>query len=332
MGADRARAAFVVAAAAIACLAAGWVAWAPLGASIVAVFLFAGPHNWLEARFFLSQMPARWGPLRAYFLIGIGGVVALTAGFIAIPIVARAQNWRPESWSAASSTWHTFVLLWLATLVYLRGRQQNAVTPRRDWTWAFPAALVLIAAAWMFPQPWDLLLVYLHPIIALWFLDLTLRRRKPAWVSAYRGVLCAVPVLLACVWVIHLRSPALVGQDMLTMRITHHAGADAIASIPPQVLVATHVLLEILHYAVWVIAIPLITLGPSAVVSLERIPLARAGAGWRWGVVGMMTAGLVVVLVLWAGFLVNYPLTRDVYFAVAVAHVLAEAPFLLRQI
>jgi hypothetical protein len=27
---------------------------APLGFSIVTVFLFAGPHNWMEARFFLS--------------------------------------------------------------------------------------------------------------------------------------------------------------------------------------------------------------------------------------------------------------------------------------
>ena len=39
---------------------------------------------------------------------------------------------------------------------------------------------------------------------------------------------------------------------------------------------------------------------------------------------------LLVSLVLWAGFLSNYPLTRDIYFTVAMLHVLAEAPFLLR--
>ena len=31
----------------------------PIGVSIVAVFLCAGPHNWVEARYFLSRLPAR---------------------------------------------------------------------------------------------------------------------------------------------------------------------------------------------------------------------------------------------------------------------------------
>ena len=45
-----------------------------------------------------------------------------------------------------------------------------------------------------------------------------------------------------------------------------------------------------------------------------------------------MMAGGVMVLLLWACFLVDYPTTRDVYFTVAMLHVLAEAPFLLRMI
>jgi hypothetical protein len=39
-----------------------------------------------------------------------------------------------------------------------------------------------------------------------------------------------------------------------------------------------------------------------------------------------------VVAVLWLGFSVNYTATRDIYFTVAIAHVLAEAPFLLRML
>ena len=39
---------------------------------------------------------------------------------------------------------------------------------------------------------------------------------------------------------------------------------------------------------------------------------------------------VIVVLLLWGCFLANYPLTRDVYFTVALLHVLAEVPFLLR--
>jgi hypothetical protein len=36
------------------------------------------------------------------------------------------------------------------------------------------------------------------------------------------------------------------------------------------------------------------------------------------------------MLVLWGGFVADYPLTRDIYFTVAMLHVLAEVPFLLR--
>jgi hypothetical protein len=33
----------------------------------------------------------------------------------------------------------------------------------------------------------------------------------------------------------------------------------------------------------------------------------------------------------WVGFLVDYPVTRSLYFTVALVHVLAEIPFLVRE-
>ena len=42
--------------------------------------------------------------------------------------------------------------------------------------------------------------------------------------------------------------------------------------------------------------------------------------------------GVLVVLGFWASFMADYPVTRDVYFTVALAHVLAEVPFLLRTL
>ena len=44
----------------------------------------------------------------------------------------------------------------------------------------------------------------------------------------------------------------------------------------------------------------------------------------------MLIFGAAVMLLLWCGFLTDYPTTRDVYFTVAMLHVLAEFPFLLR--
>src|SRR5688500_19803468 len=63
------------------CLLAGF---APLGFSIATVVLFAGPHNWLEARYILTRMPARWGPLTLYFTLGIAGVVMLAGSIAAL--------------------------------------------------------------------------------------------------------------------------------------------------------------------------------------------------------------------------------------------------------
>src|SRR6266513_1838230 len=70
-----------------AALIAGWL---PIAFSIVTVFLFAGPHNWVEARYFLSRLPARWGRLQGFFLLGFSGVLALTAGFAGLPYLLTA--------------------------------------------------------------------------------------------------------------------------------------------------------------------------------------------------------------------------------------------------
>src|SRR5256885_1421453 len=81
--------AFVCAALGIAVAAAVLAGWAPLRFSIVTVFLFAGPHNWLEARYFLSRMPARWGRLRGFFLLAFAGIFSLTAGFCVLLYLAE---------------------------------------------------------------------------------------------------------------------------------------------------------------------------------------------------------------------------------------------------
>ena len=49
-------------------------------------------------------------------------------------------------------------------------------------------------------------------------------------------------------------------------------------------------------------------------------------------IAAILIGGLFVVGILWMGFSFDYAATRDIYFAVAMAHVLAEAPFLLRML
>src|SRR5207248_6779002 len=69
-------------------LAVAWAflaGWAPLGCSVLTVLLCAGPHNWMEARYFLGRLPARWGKLRGFFVLACAGALGLTAAFAALP-------------------------------------------------------------------------------------------------------------------------------------------------------------------------------------------------------------------------------------------------------
>ena len=105
-------------------------------------------------------------------------------------------------------------------------------------------------------------------------------------------------------------------------------------------LVTVHLFLEMLHYAVWLVALPLIARVGQSVVQpdsrrvwqLASIPVARHSRGFPKLIGSLLVLGLAVVVLMWIGFSVDYATTRDVYFTVAIAHVLAEAPFLLKMI
>jgi hypothetical protein len=92
-----------------------------------------------------------------------------------------------------------------------------------------------------------------------------------------------------------------------------------------------HLFLEMLHYAVWIVALPLIA-SSVRFWDVKTVPVARHPKGFPGLVAGMFVVALIAVAVLWFGFSIDYATTRDVYFTVAIAHVLAEAPFLLRMI
>jgi hypothetical protein len=314
---------------ALAVAAAVLAGWAPVAFSIVTVFLFAGPHNWVEARYFLARLPARWGKLRGFFLLAFAGVFGLAASFAALRWLAPALGWDGAGLLTLSALWNTLFVAWVAVLVHLRSRQN----PRRDWSWTVPVALALVSLTWIWPQLWSLGLVCLHPLVALWILDRELRRSRPQWRGAYHACLLCLPVLLVVLWWRLAGAPPLPGEqsDPLTSRITWHAGGGLLRGVPTHLLVATHTFLEMVHYSVWLVAIPLVGIG-TAPWRLRAVPLARRSGRWKLAVAAVLTAGAGVVLILWAGFLVDYPVTRDVYFTVALLHVLAEVPFLLRAL
>src|SRR5918998_6136850 len=107
-------------------LAAALVSRWPLQLSVATVFLFAGPHNWMEFRYFLARMPARWGRSRAFFTVGLGGTLLLTAAYVALYWLGQAWYLSDAAWGAGVSLWGTALLAWGCALVWLHRRRREA--------------------------------------------------------------------------------------------------------------------------------------------------------------------------------------------------------------
>jgi hypothetical protein len=308
-------------------LAAALIGSFPLAASIVTIFLFAGVHNALEFRYFLARMPIRWGRSRNFYAAGIGGVALLTIAYHAIYYGSGNWFWSADGWQTAVALWNTAFVLWLAVLFYLRGRQK----PKSDWSWAFPLAFLLAAVVWLVPAYWSLMLVYLHPFVALWFLERQIRRTKKEWLRAYRLCLLTIPVFVAILYFAFAGAPGVSQETDLFGRIARHAGSSLLPGLSSHFLVAAHVFLESVHYAVWILLMPLVD-RRAIPWRVSEIPLFSGKNGFPKIGALVAAAALLALFALWAGFSVDYATTRDVYFALAMAHVLAEFPFLVKML
>jgi hypothetical protein len=304
----------------LAALLAGWV---PIAFSIATVFLFAGPHNWLEARYILGRLPARPGKLSSFFLLSLGGIIGLTFTFAFIPSFLRAEA-RAADYATAYACWNTAFLLWMAGLVQMRANRN----PRFEAGWVWSLAFLLIAGNWLMPFLFSMALVYLHPLMALVILDRELGKSHPSWRPVYRFLLLLLPVYAFILWSkLHQAAP-LAGEDSLTSAIANHAGDWFFTGLSSHFLVALHTFLEMVHYGVWVLVIPLVGMRAKP-WTCAAIPVARRSHNWHRGVSLFLLMGLGLVLLLWACFLVDYGTTRYIYFLVTLVHVLAEIPFLL---
>jgi hypothetical protein len=301
------------------------IGWQPLTLSIVTIFLFAGIHNFFEFRYFLARMPIRWGKSKIFYSVGIGGTILLTGIYLLIYFGSGNWLWSLTDYAIVVACWNTLFILWFALLFFLRGKQK-----RKDWSFGFAVAFLVCSIAWMFPNYWSLSLVYIHPFIAMWFLERQIRRTKPEWLKAYHFCLATIPLFILGFWFTLSNQPDLSEENRLFWRITQHAGSAILPNISSHFLVSLHVFLETIHYAVWIILIPLIDFR-AIPWKINEIPLFSKDSGFPKLVVAILMISVMLTICLWLGFLADYTLTRDVYFAFAMAHVLAEMPFLIKM-
>jgi hypothetical protein len=303
------------------------IGWQPLALSIATIFLFAGVHNFFEFRYFIARMPVRWGKSRIFYSVGIGGVLLLTTAYLAIYFGGGNWLWSTENSGIIIASWNTAFVLWIAFLVYLRGKHR----PKTDWSLAFAFGFLVAALAWLLPHYWSLSLVYIHPFVAMWFLERQIRRTKPNLLKAYHFCLATIPLFVIGLWIAFANSSDLSNETALFARISQHAGSEILPQISSRFLVATHVFLETIHYSVWILVIPFID-RRAIPWRLKEIPLYSNENGFPKIVLAGLAFSLLIVVVLWIGFATDYSTTRDLYFAFAMAHVLAEMPFLIKML
>jgi hypothetical protein len=321
--------AFGVACVCVLVAAAALAGLAPLWLSVATVFVFAGPHNWAELRFFITRLPARLGRSRGFFALAAAGIVGLTVAYAALALGADSGVWGEGGWYAATALWNSTAVAWVVGLIAVRGRQSSR---GGGWVWALPLGFVLVGLSWLAPQGFALALVYVHPLVALFFLDRQLRLTRRSWSRAYRVCLALLPLALAVLWWRLADAAPLAENGEVALRIVRHAGAGIVPNVSTHLLVSTHVFLESLHYGVWLVGIPLAAGVGLAPWRAASVPLVKHRRGWPRLIRTLLVAGGAVVLLLWLCFVADYATTRDMYFTVAMAHVLAEVPFLLRTL
>jgi hypothetical protein len=301
------------------------VAWVPVEFAFITFFLLAGPHSWMEGRYyFLTRMPVRWGSLRGYFVVALTGACVLSASAIAMPWLADDSF---ETTSMLVTLWNAALVLWLLLLIRMRERQ----SPRRRWPWMVPLAGLLLLVNWATPFGFGLALVFVHPLMAVWILDRELLRRRPDWRRAYHGCLYCLPLLLGWLWLQLAHAPPVGPDDVFTFGSAECDGAEILPGISSRFVVATLAFLVMLHYCVWVVAFPLLERHRTP-WQLRAIPLAWRSNGWRIGVASLLIVGAVGVVLLWPCLLADFRLTREIYLMASALSILAEAPFLLRSL
>lgn len=188
-----------------------------------------------------------------------------------------------------------------------------------------------MAINWMWPLALSLSLVYLHPIVSIVFLDQELKRRRSTWRRSFHCAMAIIPVALIGMGCLLINVVDLPEDDVLTWQIAQHAGGSILQNVSTHFLVAAHVFLELIHYVVWIVLLPALDQRPFD-WSLSESPLGRRSLRWRILFSVLAMAGGLVMAILWGAFLSDYSATRSVYFTVAILHVLAEIPFLLRSL
>jgi len=292
----------------------------PFWFTVAIVVLFGGPHNYSELRYALSRFPSRFGPLRPFFITSFAGVALLYLTEVALVLVTNTNTISTAQAWILLLTWNELFIAWilaLSILRYCKHDRQSVITN---------CAIALIGS-WaniLSPQMFTIAMTYLHPMLGLWLFERELRRTKKSWLSAYHRCLQAVPLAVAGLIWWHAGTMT----DAMSMKaIQTGLGTQLFAGPSPVMLLAVYGFLQMMHYAVWVLGMPIATNSWTR-WRLEQTALLRDRSELRSFALYAVGCISIGVPLLWLGYRLNYAFTNDLYMVLAMLHVIAELPLI----
>jgi len=290
-----------------------FAATAPTKASLIAFALFGGLHNFVEIRYFLSRFPSRLGPLKPFFITSVIGVSLLFTLELATIVLVRMRIISSHSLNPLWLIWNELLILWILALSAMRYRDSiRQILPGN-----IMIALLASVGNLLSPYLFTLSISYVHPLIGLWIMDRELLRSRKDWVNQYRCALMLVPVSAGCV-VWWLQGHSISGGIF---------GAPAFASAGSPMFVGLFAFLQMVHYGVWIFAIPIASQSWKR-WRLESLAVLRGRPSLRRLAAMAICLGMLAVAVFWMGCAIDPQTTNEVYATIAIFHILAEVPLL----
>lgn len=312
---------FATAALALVVVAATLSVCSPSWFSIWIVIIFGTPHNFSEFRYFLSRLPSRFGPLKLFFITSFAGLLLLFLTESALSICFSRQLLPPLLGRLLLSIWNESLIVWILALSLLRYRDLT----RNSAMFNIGLAAFASVANFLSPAMFIVSLTYLHPLIGLWILERELRRTRKSWLKAYHLCLWSVPVgVMALVLALHGTTNDAATNKLLTLS---SPGAGFFTGASPTMLLAVYTFLQMVHYGVWVFAIPIATQSWKR-WRVDQLAFLKKRTKLRPLIRTVIGVGVATVICAWFGFNLDYNTTIEIYVVASLAHVLAEAPFL----
>jgi hypothetical protein len=170
-------------------------------------------------------------------------------------------------------------------------------------------------------------MLFLHPLLGLWILEREIRRTRKTWLNSYHWCLLSIPIAVLGLFLFLNGVPPDTANSQTLTRLSGNPGNMLFADASPAMMLSIYAFLQMVHYAIWVVAMPIVSQSWKR-WRLDFMPALRNRAKLQAMVrIGFAMSGLAVIC-FWIGYKLDYTATLDFYVLLSTLHVLSEVPFM----